>query len=182
MKIGYRRVSTLVQSTERQLDGLTLDRVFEDKVSGKDLDRPKLKEALAFARSGDTLVVHSMDRLARNLRDLLSLVDELNKKKIAVQFIKENLTFTGEDSPSSKLFLQMLGSFAEFERSMILERQREGIAIAKAKGVYRGRKRKLNPLQVSQLKDRAAKGEESKAELAREYGISRQSLYAYLEP
>lgn len=176
MRIGYRRVSTADQNTERQLDGVAVDKMFTDHASGKSADRPQLAAALAYAREGDTLVVHSMDRLARNLEDLRRIVRELTGNGVAVEFVKESLTFTGEDSPMNTLLLSMLGAVAEFERSMILERQREGIAVAKAKGVYKGRKPTLDDEQVQQLRDRRAAGESPTA-LAKEYGVSRQTIY-----
>src|SRR5579864_5936597 len=125
MRIGYRRVSSVDQNLERQLEGTQVDRTFEDKVSGKDRDRPELTLALSFCRQGDTLVVHSMDRLARNLADLLALVKELTARGVAVEFVKEHLTFTGKDEPMATLLLQVMGACAEFERAMIRERQRE---------------------------------------------------------
>lgn len=178
-RIGYKRVSTVDQTTARQLDGVLLDKCFEDKASGKDTDRPQLQSALEFAREGDTLVVHSMDRLARNLTDLRAVVDKLTAKGVKVEFLKEHLTFTGEDSPMSNLLLSMLGAVAEFERALIRERQREGIKIAKQAGVYKGRKPSLSPAEVSELKVRVLAGE-PKASLAREYKISRETLYSYL--
>jgi DNA invertase Pin-like site-specific DNA recombinase len=129
--IGYKRVSTLDQSTARQLDGVELDRVFEDKLSGKDMNRPQLVAMLKHVREGDTVVAHSLDRLGRNLVDLRKLVTDLTGRGVRVQFLKENLIFTGEDSPMSNLLLNMMGAFAEFERALIRERQREGIALAK---------------------------------------------------
>lgn len=179
-RIGYRRVSTIDQNLGRQLEGVQVHKVFEDKLSGKDRNRPQLDLALAFCREGDTLVIHSMDRLARNLIDLCQMVKELTAKGVSIQFVKENLTFTGDDSPMATLQLQMMGAFAQFERSMILERQREGIAIAKDQGKYKGRKRALTPAQAEELRARAALGAVSKAELAEEYGISRETLYAYI--
>src|SRR5689334_15803045 len=129
-RVGYIRVSTLDQSTARQLDGVDLDKVFEDKASGKDTHRPQLKACLAHLREGDTLIVHSMDRLARNLTDLRALVDDLVARGVAVQFVKEGQTFTGKADHMARLMLNLMGSFAEFEREIIRERQREGIAIA----------------------------------------------------
>jgi DNA invertase Pin-like site-specific DNA recombinase len=178
-RVGYIRVSSVDQNTERQLDGIQLDRTFTDKCSGKDVLRPQLNAMLAFVREGDTVVVHSMCRLARNLDDLRKLVLTLTKRGIAVQFVKESLTFSGEDSPMAMLLLSMLGAVAEFERSQIKERQREGIAIAKAKGVYKGRKPSLTADQADDLRKRSAAGE-PKASLAREFAISRETLYAYL--
>ena len=154
--VGYVRVSTLDQSTERQLEGLELDRVFTDKASGKDAKRPQLQAALAYVREGDTLVVHSMDRLARNMLDLLQAVKNLNACGVAVHFVQERLTFTGQDSPIAQLQLGILGAVAEFERALIRERQKEGIAIAKARGVYKGRKRALSDRQAVALRERDA--------------------------
>ena len=179
--VGYKRVSSVDQNEARQLEGLELDKVFVDKASGKDTKRPQLERALEFLREGDTLVVHSMDRLARNLDDLRRMVLTLTKRGVTVQFVKESLTFTGDDSPMATLLLSVMGAFAEFERSLIRERQREGIAIAKAKGdVYTGRKHSLTPERANILRQRAAAGE-NKAALAREFGISRAALYVYLQ-
>ena len=181
-RVGYIRVSTVDQSTARQLDGLELDKTFTDKLSGKDTNRPQLQAAFDHMRDGDVLVVHSLDRLARNLRDLLRLVEDLNGRGITVEFVKENLVFGVEDaSPMAKLQLQMMGAFAEFERSLILERQREGIAIAKANGVYagHGRPRKMNAATVEIIRGRVATGENVSA-IAREFGVSRPTLYRAL--
>jgi DNA invertase Pin-like site-specific DNA recombinase len=181
-RVGYLRVSTLVQSTARQLDGLELDQVFEDKVSGATCDRPQLQAALKHCRAGDTLVVHSMDRLARNLGDLKELVDDLTARGVSVEFIKEHQTFRpGHDDPMATLMLHLLGAVAQFERDLIKERQREGIAIAKAKGVYKGRAPKLTREKVELLKvmDMANEGR-GRASLAREFGISRETMYKYL--
>ena len=180
-RVGYIRVSTLDQNTTRQLDGAMLDKVFTDKASGKDTQRPQLQAALEYLRDGDTLIVHSMDRLARNLEDLRRIVRELTDRGVTVEFVKESMVFTqGKDSPMATLMLSMLGAFAEFERSLIKERQREGIAIAKSKGVYRGRKAALTPEQAQELRKRAANGE-AKAALAREFKVSRETLYQYLK-
>ena len=157
------------------------DKIFTDKCSGKDTKRPQLEALLAYIREGDTVIVHSLDRLGRNLDDLRKVVTDLNSRGISVEFLKDHLTFTGDDSDSSlsKLMFNMLASFAEFERSLIRERQREGIALAKKKGVYRGRKPALTNEQAEALRKRA-KGGENKAALARELGISRETLYQYL--
>lgn len=178
-RIGYVRVSTLDQNEKRQLEGQALDRVFTDKASGRDTARPELTELLRFARDGDTGVVHSMDRLARNLDDLRALVQGLTRKGVRVEFVKESLVFTGEDSPMANLMLSVMGAFAEFERSLIRERQREGIALAKQRGAYKGRKRTLTPERAAELVQRAGTGV-SKALLARDYGISRETVYQYL--
>ena len=180
-RVGYVRVSSLDQNPERQLDQVSLDRIFTDKASGKDTSRPQLAELLAFVREGDTVVVHSMDRLARNLDDLRKLVQQLTQRGVRVEFLKESLTFTGEDSPMSQLLLSVMGAFAEFERALIRERQREGITLAKSRGVYRGRAKTLSNDQITNLRQRAEAGE-PKAMLAREFGISRDTLYRYLKP
>lgn len=146
--VGYVRVSSVDQNTARQLDGLTLDETFTDKVSGATTERPALQEMLRFVRKGDTVHVHSIDRLARSLSDLLGLVEDFTAKGVAVQFIKENLTFTGADDKYQNLMLQMMGAVAEFERSMIKERQREGIAKAKIAGVYKGRVKSVDDAQI----------------------------------
>lgn len=178
-RIGYVRVSTLDQNPERQLDGIQVDRLFTDKASGKDINRPQLEQLLNFAREDDTIVVHSMDRLARNLDDLRQLVTKITNKGVRIEFVKEHLYFTGEDSPIAKLMLSVMGAFAEFERALLKERQREGIAIAKQKGVYKGRKKILSEAQISELKQQIVAGEK-KAKIARSLGISRETLYQYL--
>jgi DNA invertase Pin-like site-specific DNA recombinase len=178
-RIGYIRVSTFEQNTERQLEGITVDRTFTDKASGKNTDRPQLTELMSFARMGDTVVVHSMDRLARNLDDLRRVVHTLTQKGIKVEFVKESLSFTGEDSPMAQLMLSVMGAFAEFERALLRERQREGIALAKQKGVYTGRKKALSPTHIAELQQRLLSGDK-KSKIARSFGISRQTLYKYL--
>lgn len=182
-RIGYVRVSSVDQHPERQLEQLEqaqVDRVFTDHASGKDTQRPQLSALLVFAREGDTVVIHSMDRLARNLDDLRQIVQRLTRRGIRITFLKEHLTFTGEDSPMATLLLSVMGAFAEFERALIHERQREGIALAKQRGVYRGRKRALSSAQVAELWRRTQAGER-KAALAREFHISRETLYQYLK-
>jgi len=177
--IGYIRVSSCDQNISRQLEGVSLDRVFVDKASGKDTLRPELENLKQFARDGDTVVVHSMDRLARNLDDLRQIVRMLTGKGAKIQFVKEGLTFSGEDSPLANLLLSVMGAFAEFERSLIRERQMEGIALAKQRGAYHGRKRSLSGTDVSELFNRVAAGEK-KAKIARDFNISRETLYKYL--
>lgn len=178
--IGYIRVSTLDQNPDRQLEGIRVDKLFTDKASGKSLERPQLMLLLDYARDGDTVVVHSMDRLARNLEDLRRLVSTLNHKDVKVQFLKENLIFTGDDSAMSTLMLSLMGAFAEFERSLIKERQKEGIALAKQRGVYKGRKKALSIEQAEQMFEKLERGH-SKASLAREFNISRETFYQYLK-
>jgi len=178
-RIGYVRVSTEEQNAERQLDGLSLDRVFTDRASGKDTARPKLEEMLGYVRLGDTVVVHSMDRLARNLDDLRRIVQDLTGRWVRVEFVHEQLSFTGEDTPMATLLLSVMGAFAEFERALIRERQREGIEIAKRNGVYRGRKRSLDPERIAELRRRALSGA-PRSQLARDFGVSRETVYQYL--
>jgi DNA invertase Pin-like site-specific DNA recombinase len=178
-RIGYIRVSSIDQNTVRQLDGVQLDKTYTDKASGKDTNRPHLKAALDYLRDGDVLVVHSMDRLARNITDLLHTVETLNKRGVVVEFVKESLTFTGDDSAMSKLVLTIMGGVAEFERAMIRERQLEGIAKAKQAGKYRGRQSTMTTAQLQAIRDRAAAGDK-KAALAREFGVTRQTIYNVL--
>jgi DNA invertase Pin-like site-specific DNA recombinase len=172
-KIGYTRVSTTEQNTDRQELGDI--RVFEDKASGKSTDRPALKEMLAYIRDGDEVVVYSIDRLARNLRDLEDIIKEVNSKGASVTFLTERLTFSGSDDAISTLMLQMMGSFAQFERSMILMRQAEGIAIAKKAndGRYAGRKPSIDRDLISNM----LKAGSSVTAVAKALNISRQSIY-----
>lgn len=180
-RIGYIRVSSVDQNSERQLDRVPIDKVFTDKASGKDTNRPQLQAAMAYVREGDTIVVHSMDRLARNVEDMLRIVRELTRKGVRVEFLKENMTFDPESTdPRNMLMFTLLGAFAQFERALIKERQREGIAIAKAKGIYKGRKQVLDETQTKLLRARAAAGE-SRTKLAQEFEISRAALYNYLK-
>jgi DNA invertase Pin-like site-specific DNA recombinase len=179
-RIGYIRVSTVDQNDARQLDGVTLDKTFTDKASGKDTDRPQLKAMLDYVREGDHLHVHSMDRLSRSLRDLQGVVEGLTAKGVAVTFLKEGMTFTGNDDPMATLMLQLLGAVGQFERALIKERQREGIAIAKAQGVYKGRKPALDIEAARTLRDMAAQGV-PKTDIAAALGISRASVYEYLK-
>jgi DNA invertase Pin-like site-specific DNA recombinase len=178
-RIGYVRVSTLDQNEQRQLDGIDVDKKFVDRASGKDVKRPQLQAALEYLREGDVLVVHSMDRLARNLDDLRRIVSELTVRGVVVEFVNEKLTFTNEDNHMAKFLLSVMGAFGEFERALIGERQREGIALAKRAGVYKGRKPSLTTERATALRKRALAGEK-KAALAREFGISRETLYQYL--
>jgi DNA invertase Pin-like site-specific DNA recombinase len=178
-RIGYIRVSSFDQNPDRQLESVRVARVFTDRASGKDTQRPELERLLAFVREGDTVVVHSMDRLARNLDDLRRVVQGLTKRGVRIEFVKEGLTFTGEDSPMANLMLSVMGAFAEFERALLRERQREGITLAKQRGVYRGRKRSLNAEQIAEMKRRIAAGEQ-KAQVARDFGVSRETVYQYL--
>jgi len=174
-RIGYIRVSTLIQNTERQLAGLNLDKVFEDKKSGKDTERPKLQEMIAYVRKGDTVLVHSIDRLARNLQDLQNVVRQMNDKGVTVQFVKDNLTFSGDDGPTSKLLLHILGAFAEFDRALILEKTQEGREIAKAKGAYKGRKPKFSSTQRKNIAMSVLNGADKNV-LAAQYKCSYETI------
>ena len=149
-QVGYIRVSSTEQNTERQLDGIHLDKTFTEKASGGSRERPQLNAMLEYLRDRDTVHVHSIDRLARNTNDLNDIVNSLNDRGITIIFHKENLTFSHDvaQSAMNKLMFHMLAAFAEFERSMIRERQREGIAKAKAKGLYKGRKRKVDYSEI----------------------------------
>src|SRR5690348_15842367 len=178
-RVGYVRVSTIEQNLDRQLEGETLDKVFSDKASAKDNNRPKLKEMLEYVREGDTIVVHSMDRLARNVDDLCRLVQSQTARGVCVHFIKENLPFTGAKDSLANLMLSVLGVVAGFERNLIRERQREGIAIAKISGVYKGRKPAFDRVKLPELREQVARGENS-AEISRHFNITRETLYKYL--
>ena len=177
-RVGYVRVSTFEQNEKRQLEGVLLDRTFTDKVSGKTVDRPELNAMLKFIREGDTVVCHSMDRLGRNLDDLRKLVIGMTDRGIHVEFVKESLSFTGEDSPMANLLLSVMGAFAQFERELIRERQREGIELAKKAGAYTGRKRALTSEQAADLVNRLIAGE-GKSALARAFGVDRRTIYRY---
>ena len=175
--VGYVRVSSTGQNDERQLSDVTLNEVFRDKCSGKDTKRPGLEDCLRHLRKGDTLHVHSLDRLARNLRDLQTMVESLNEKGISIHFHKENLVFSGDSNPMQKLMLQMMGAFAEFERNLIRERQKEGIEAAKAKGVLIGSTPKLDEKTEKEMVTRALQPGANKKALAEEYGITRATIY-----
>jgi len=151
-------------------------------VSGKDMARPELMALLKTAYVGDTVVVHSMDRLARNLKDLKDIVTGLVVKGVQIRFLKENLTFSGKADPYSELMLNMMGSFAEFERSLIKSRQMEGIAIRKAAGGYagKGRKKTITDEQIATIKSRVAAGDK-KSKIAFDMKISRESIYKFLK-
>ena len=181
-KIGYIRVSSVDQNIGRQLEGIEVDRTFIDKASGKNTDRPKFQEMLNYVREGDMIVVHSMDRFARSLKDLVTEVDQLVKRGVAIQFLKENITFTAQATPIDNLMLQLLGAFAQFEREIILERQKEGIKLAAAQGKYKGRVHKLNTEKTHALQQAWKEGKySSKVALGKAFGISRQAVYRYLK-
>lgn len=182
-RIGYIRVSSITQNIarqEEQLESLKLDRVFVDKASGKTLDRPALTQMLSYIRDADEIYVTSLDRLGRDCNDLQNLVRTITDAGATVHFLKEALTFNGDDSSLSRLLLNVMSAFSQFERELIKERQQQGIEIAKVNGVYKGRAKALKPEQVMYMKSKVADGI-PKAKIAREMGISRKSLYNYLE-
>lgn len=169
-RVGYKRVSTDDQSLERQLEGVPLDRVFTDHASGGSKERPGLDAMLLHVREGDTVIVHSIDRLARNLGDLRELVNGLVGRSVRVEFVTEALTFTGDDSPISTMLLSVMGALAEFERAIIRER-----------GRYKGKPKRLTPERAEELRRRARQPGVRKAALAREFGIAPSTLYSYLQ-
>lgn len=179
-RLGYKRVSSVDQHPDRQLVGTATNQIFTDYASAKDAHRPELQALLQTARAGDTIVAHSIDRLARNLEDLRRIVNDCTARGIRVQFLQEGLIFAGDDSALAHLLLSIMGAFAEFERSLIRERQREGVALAKERGAYAGGARKLSPALIDELRGLAADGT-PRAQLARRYRISRQTIYRYLQ-
>lgn len=176
--VGYIRVSSADQNTGRQLEGVAADRTYTDKCSGGSTDRPQLQAMLSYVREGDTVIAHSIDRLARNTADLLQLVESLTKRGVSVRFHKENLTFSGDaHDPFGTLMMTMLAGFAQFERAIIRERQREGITKAKQRGVYQGRSKSIDRERVAaMLRDGV-----SPTQIASALGIGRASVYRLKE-
>ena len=178
MNVGYVRVSSLDQNEERQIEGLKkyqIDKWFTEKVSGKNTDRPKLKEMLSYVREGDTIFIHDFSRLARSTKDLLNIVEFLNEKGVHLISNKENID---SSTPTGKLMLTMIGAISEFERTNLLERQKEGIEIAKKNGKYKGRKKiNVNKEDWNRLYDLYLKRKLSKSEMCRELGVSRPTFY-----
>tara|TARA_R110002094_G_scaffold69674_1_gene78584 strand:+ start:4401 stop:4952 length:552 start_codon:yes stop_codon:yes gene_type:complete len=173
MKLGYIRVSTIEQNTARQLDGLELDKVFEDKCSGSNSDRPALNLLKDYAREGDTILVHDISRLARNISDLIELIKFFNNKLVTIHFSKENLIFSHDSAnPINNLMLTLLGAVYQFEREMILERQKEGIAKAKLEGKYKGKPNTIDRESVWDLLDEGL----SIRKVAKELGVSPVSV------
>ena len=181
MIFNYIRVSTTDQNTGRQLLDVLCDRIYEEKISGKDTNRPQLQAMLSNIRFGDIINIHEMSRLARNTRDLLNLVEEITAKGATIIFHKENLTFKGDgkQDPYQKMMMTMLGAVAELERNLILERQREGIALAKLHGKYKGGQPKLTAQQVEEIKS-LVNNRTPITQIARQYNISRRTVYNYL--
>jgi len=180
-RIGYVRVSTVEQNPDRQLEGTPLDKKFIDYASGAHMSRPQLDLMLQFVREDDVVFVHSMDRLARNIRHLRSVIDEIVSKSASIVFIKENLTFDKNKSPINDLMLMIMGSVAEFELARIHERQREGIKLAKKNGKYTGAKRKLDATKVELLKHRLATTRDTMVKIAKDFGVHRATLYQYMK-
>lgn len=181
MIFNYKRVSTIIQSTERQLIDVPCDREYEDKLSGKNRERPQLEALLSNLRAGDIVNVHSMDRLARNTRDLLNIVEEINNIGATIKFHKENLTFSPDKKdPYQEMMMTMLAAVSSLERSLINDRVREGVALAKAKGKYKGGKNKLSDEQVKELNNLYKNGV-AVAEIARKFEITRPTVYSYIE-
>ena len=182
-KYGYSRVSHFDQNPERQLEGLKQQQVvyiYSDVITGSIADRPELNKLLMILRPGDEVVVLSFDRLARNLMDLRNIVNKMIAVGAKVTSIKENLTFTGDDSPMNTLLLSMMGAFAEFERAFIRERQREGIELAKARGAFKGGVRKLCQEDRDYLYDAIDRGV-PKTEIAKRLKITRCTVYSYVQ-
>lgn len=177
--VGYVRVSTEEQNPERQLNGLHVDKLFIEYASGSKMDRYQLNCMLDYIRDDDLVIVHSMDRLARNVRHLLQLVEQITAKRAKIQFLKENLIFSGDDSSTSKLLLTIMGAVAQFELALIKERQAEGIKAAKAKGKYKGRKTVLTPSKLEIIHEEL-KTRKPICMMADDVGISRETLYKYV--
>jgi len=178
-RIGYIRVSTVDQNPDRQLENVLLDKKFIDVSSGKNKSRPQLSLLLDYVREDDEIYVHSIDRLARNSKDLFELMEYFLIRRVTVHFVKNNLVFNGNDSPMSKFQLSIMSAYAEFEREILLERQREGIQIAKKAGKYKGGKVKMTEEKINQLKE-LMQTRKSKTNIAKELGISRFTLYRYI--
>ena len=181
MLIGYARVSTVEQHEERQMQALKdvgCERTYLDKLSGKNTERPQLRQMIDFAREGDTVYVSEFSRLARSTKDLLDIMQQLTKKGVKVVSLKENFD---TKTPAGELAMTLFAAIATFERKIMLERQREGIAIARAKGVYKGRKRKEKPADWQELVARYQRRDiRSVSELARICHCSRNTAYAWL--
>ena len=179
MRVGYLRVSSIDQCLDRQLDGVELDRVYEEKQSGKDRERPQLKECLSYLRDGDVFHVHSMDRLSRNLKDLLNIVSELVDKNVTVKFRTENLEFAGKDNPMGYLMLSVFGAVNQFEIANLKIRQKEGIAKAKARGQHFGR-RSLSKKKIIEINNRLRSGQKV-SEISVAMNVGQSTIYKYKE-
>ncbi len=178
-RIGYIRVSTVDQNPDRQLCDMQLDKKFVDYASGSTINRPQLQALVEYVRDGDTVFVHSLDRLGRNTMDLLSIVESFIKKKVTIVFVKENLTFSGQENPMSQLIFVIMSAIAQFERSLIRERQMEGVRLAKLQGRYAGRLSKLTSVMRETIIEKMST-RETLGSISRHLKISRASLNKYL--
>lgn len=180
MRIGYIRVSSTAQNPDRQLHGIETEKVFLDKASGKNTDRPQLQAMLEFARAGDQVFVHSMDRMARNLDDLKRIVQLLKKKGIEIHFLREGLILNQEDSALSDFLLTVIGAVAQLENNIREENRNEGIARAKARGVYKGRKPKL-AAETHQELHKLWEKQPLKSNIAKTFNLHRHTVDNYLK-
>lgn len=176
-KVFYRRTSSISQNLDRQELPADCEKIFEEKVSAVSRDRQALKDMIEWVREGDEVIVWSIDRLARDLRDLQDIITKLNNMGVTVNFLTEKLSFSAnQNDPFARLQLQMMGAFCEFDRQMILRRQKEGIAKAKERGCYKGRKPLIQVERVIELKKQGF----GASEIARELNIGRASVYRVL--
>ncbi|MBO8496571.1 recombinase family protein [Staphylococcus aureus] len=181
MKIGYARVSTGLQNLNLQEDRLNAygcEKIFSDHISGSKSKRPGLDKAIEFARSGDTIVVWRLDRLGRNMEDLITLVNELNERGVSFHSLEENITMD-KSSSTGQLLFHLFAAFAEFERNLILERSSAGRIAARARGRYGGRPEKLNQKDLNLLKTLYDNGTPIKT-IAEQWQVSRTTIYRYL--
>jgi DNA invertase Pin-like site-specific DNA recombinase len=178
--IGYIRVSSADQNADRQLVDLQLNKTFTDQITGSIKDRPKLNECIDYIRHGDTLYVHSIDRLARNLLDLQEIIQTIIQKGVILKFVKENLVFTSINDPMATLTLQIMGAFAEFERTMIRTRQREGINAAKKAGKHLGRPHKIDNKFRKIVKEKLENCQSIRS-IAKDMSVSRATIYKAIE-
>jgi DNA invertase Pin-like site-specific DNA recombinase len=178
-RIGYIRVSSKDQNPDRQLEGVLLDKKFIDYASAKNDQRTQLQFMLEYVREGDHVFVHSIDRMARNMSDLRRIVDILMLKRVSLCFLKENIKIDGTECPMSVLLLHVIGSIAQFERSLIRERQAEGIALAKERGAYKGRSPALNEKQTREIQELIKMGL-PKSRIALKFKVTRATIYKYL--
>lgn len=181
MRLAYLRVSSEDQNDARQRDLSDINEWFVEKVSGKDTERPELQRMLSYLRPGDQVVCWSMDRMCRNLRDMLEVVETITAKGASLEFVTERLTFAGDDDPFARLHLSILSAVAEFERKLILRRQAEGIEKAKQRGIYRGRAPALRTDDLAMLRQRVESGVPV-ARVARDLGVGRNTAFRALKP
>ncbi len=177
-KIGYKRVSTTEQKTDRQLESLQLDKVFEEKISGKDTKRPQLEAMLDHIREGDHVYIHELSRLGRSMIDLYRLVEKILQKGVIITFLKEKITYAPGQvaDPMQEAMFGMLATFSQFERSLIKQRQREGIEAAKKAGKHLGRPAKLTDQKKADI-IKKHQGGLNPSQLSKEYGVSRGTIY-----